>query len=136
MAMSLASLLVVDDDDALVRMLTEAAETRGYQVGCATSMAAADAALNRDHFDVALVDLKLGAESGLDVIRHIKEQTPDAEIVVMSASTSLASAIPGSCRRVTRSPTASRGLWSSTMYWRVRCSAWSARWACWGVRSD
>ena len=41
MAMSLASLLVVDDDDALVRMLTEAAETRGYQVGCATSMAAA-----------------------------------------------------------------------------------------------
>src|SRR6266536_6386792 len=93
MAISLASLLVVDDDDALVRMLTEAAETRGYQVGCATSMAAADAALNRDHFDVALVDLKLGAESGLDVIRHIKEQTPDAEIVVMSASTSLASAI-------------------------------------------
>jgi two-component system NtrC family sensor kinase len=93
MTMSLASLLVVDDDDALVRMLTEAAETRGYQVGCATSMAAADAALNRDHFDVALVDLKLGAESGLDVIRYIKEQTPDAEIVVMSASTSLASAI-------------------------------------------
>jgi signal transduction histidine kinase/ActR/RegA family two-component response regulator len=87
------SLLVVDDDDALVRMLTDAAETRGYQVACATSLAAADAALNRDHFDVALVDLKLGAESGLDVIRHIKEQTPDAEIVVMSGSTSLASAI-------------------------------------------
>jgi len=93
MTMSLVSLLVVDDDDALVRMLTEAAETRGYQVASATSLPEADAALNRDHFDVALVDLKLGAESGLDVIRHIKEQTPDAEIVVMSASTSLASAI-------------------------------------------
>jgi two-component system, NtrC family, sensor kinase len=93
MTMSLVSLLVVDDDDALVRMLTEAAEARGYQVACAASLAAADAALNRDHFDVALVDLTLGAESGLDVIRHIKERTPDAEIVVLSASTSLVSAI-------------------------------------------
>jgi two-component system NtrC family sensor kinase len=44
-------------------------------------------------FDVALVDLILGAGSGLDVIRAIKAQAPDTEIVVMSASTSVASAI-------------------------------------------
>ena len=93
MTMSPVSLLVVDDDDALLRMLTEAAETRGYQVACAPSLAAADAALNRDHFDVAIVDLTLGSESGLDAIRHIKEHAPDAEIVVLSASTSVASAI-------------------------------------------
>ncbi len=93
MTMSPASLLVVDNDDALLRMLTEAAEMRGHQVVCATSLAAANAALNREHFDVALVDLTLGSESGLDAIRHIKEQAPDAEIVVLSASTSVASAI-------------------------------------------
>ena len=93
MTMSPVSLLVVDDDAALLRMLTEAAEKRGYQVACASSLAAADAALDHDHFDVALVDLTLGSESGLDAIRHIKEHAPDAEIVVLSASTSVASAI-------------------------------------------
>jgi two-component system NtrC family sensor kinase len=87
------ALLVVDDDDVLGRMLAEAAAARGYRVECATSLGAADAALTRGTFDVALVDLTLGAESGFDVIRRIKEQTPDTEIVVMSASTSLNSAI-------------------------------------------
>lgn len=87
------ALLVVDDDDALARMLAEAAAARGYRAEYATSLAAADGALTRGTFDVALVDLTLGAESGFDVIRRIKEQTPDTEIVVMSASTSLNSAI-------------------------------------------
>lgn len=87
------SILIVDDDASLVRMLSEAAQQRGYRVEGATSLAAADAALNRGAFDVALVDLALGAESGFDAIRRIKEQTPDAEILVMSASASLASAI-------------------------------------------
>ena len=87
------SLLVVDDDDALGQMLCEAAEMRGYRVECATSLGAAEAALARGAPDVALVDLTLGAESGFDVIRRVKDQRPDAEIVVMSASTSLSSAI-------------------------------------------
>jgi signal transduction histidine kinase/DNA-binding response OmpR family regulator len=93
MTISPVSLLIVDDDDALVRMLCDAAAMRGYRVDCATSLAAAGTALERSAFDVALVDLVLGAESGFDVIRRVKDQTPDAEIVVMSASTSLASAI-------------------------------------------
>ena len=93
MTISPVSLLVVDDDAALGRMLAEAAAARGYRVECALSLAAAEGALTRRAFDVALVDLALGAESGFDVIRRIKEQAPDAEIVVMSASTALSSAI-------------------------------------------
>jgi two-component system NtrC family sensor kinase len=93
MTITPVSLLVVDDDDPLARMLAEAAGARGYRVECATSLAAAEAALARGAFEVALIDLTLGAESGFDVIRRIQEQTPDAEIVVMSASTSLSSAI-------------------------------------------
>ena len=87
------SLLIVDNDDPVTRMFDAAAVTRGYRVDCATSLAAVNRALARGEFDVALVDLAVGAESGFDVIRRIKEQTPDAEIVVLSAGTSLASAI-------------------------------------------
>src|SRR5882672_5375282 len=87
------SLLIVDDDESLARMLDEAALARGFRAECATSLAAVNAALDQRAFDVALVDLVLGAESGFDVIRRIKNLTPDAEIVVLSANTSLASAI-------------------------------------------
>jgi two-component system NtrC family sensor kinase len=87
------SLLIVDDDAVMVRLLAETAELRGYRVAGATSLRATQAALDQGAFDVALVDLGLGSEWGFDVIRRIKEQTPQAEIVVMSATTSLASAV-------------------------------------------
>jgi two-component system NtrC family sensor kinase len=93
MTISPVSLLIVDDDDTLMRMLCDAAGIRGYRVDCATSLTLANAALDRCAFDVALVDLALGSESGFDVIRRVKERTPDAEIVVMSATASLTSAI-------------------------------------------
>jgi two-component system NtrC family sensor kinase len=89
----LVSLLIVDDDGAIVRLLAEAAHLRGYRAIGATSLAETEAALGHRSFDVALVDLGLGSESGFDVIRRIKEQAPEAEIVVMSGTTSLSSAI-------------------------------------------
>src|SRR4051812_39222289 len=87
------SLLIVDNDDPATRHFDETAVARGYRVDCATSLAAVNAALARGAFDVALVDLAVAGESGFDVIRRIKEQTPDAEIVVLSGGSSLASAI-------------------------------------------
>jgi two-component system NtrC family sensor kinase len=87
------SLLIVDDDEAIVRLLAEAAHLRGFRAVGATSFAETAAALSRRSFEVALVDLGLGSESGFDVIRRIKERAAEAEIVVMSGSTSLDSAI-------------------------------------------
>ena len=87
------SLLIVDNDDPLTRRVDAAAVARGYRVDYATSLAAVNSALACGAFDVALVDLAVAGESGFDVIRRIREQTPDAEIVVLSAGSSLASAI-------------------------------------------
>ncbi len=87
------SLLIVDDDEAIVRLLAETAHLRGFRAVGATSLAETEAAISHRSFDVALVDLVLGHESGFDVIRRIKEQAPDVEIVVMSGTTSLTSAI-------------------------------------------
>jgi two-component system NtrC family sensor kinase len=90
---SLVRLLIVDDDRELVRLLALEASARGFHPVCAISAADADAALAAGPVDGALIDLSLDGESGFDVIRHIKEQAPDSEIVVMSGTTSLASAI-------------------------------------------
>src|SRR3954468_4761555 len=87
------SLLIVDNDDPVTRSSGAAAMARGYRVECATSLAAVNAALAGRAVDVALVDLALGGDSGFDVIRNIKEQAPEAEIIVLSGGSSLASAI-------------------------------------------
>ena len=87
------SILLVDDDATLLRTLSDAAAARGYRVAATTSVAAANPAVSDGPFDVALIGLTPGSEAGLDAIRRIKNDSPDTEIVVMSARGSLSSAI-------------------------------------------
>ncbi len=87
------SLLIIDDDSDLVRLLSTAAEARDLRFVSAASLADTEQALESGAFAVALVDIGLGSESGFDAIRLIKQDDPETEIVVMSATASLATAI-------------------------------------------
>jgi two-component system NtrC family sensor kinase len=78
------SLLIVDEDRELVRLMAAHASVRGYRVVCATSLADLQALPAQEPFDVALVDLGLGDESGVEVFRQTRMQAPDAEIVAVS----------------------------------------------------
>ncbi|MCA1649998.1 MAG: hypothetical protein LC753_06820 [Acidobacteria bacterium] len=79
MTQILASLLLVDDDRELTRVLAANAALRGYSCRSATSRTEALAALGYEAFDAVVIDPGPG-ESGLDVIPRIKELAPDAEI--------------------------------------------------------
>jgi two-component system, NtrC family, sensor kinase len=87
------NLLIVEDDRALLTLLAGAARARGYATETASTLAEARETISLGVFDLAVVDLTLGSESGLDAIRAIKERAPDTEIVVISGTPSLASAI-------------------------------------------
>lgn len=87
------SLLIVDDDRDLLTLLAREARLRGYRPTVAASVDVASVEIDRGPIDAALIDLALESGSGFDVMRRIKAATPDAEIVVMSGSTSLSSAI-------------------------------------------
>jgi two-component system NtrC family sensor kinase len=87
------SLLIVDDEPELVRLLAGHGRLHGFAVQSVSSVPAALDAFGGAAFDVAVVDLALGSGTGLDAIRRIKARSPDTEIVVTSAATSLASAI-------------------------------------------
>ena len=88
-----ASLLIVEDDLALASLLASEAAARGFRASHAASLPQLQPLLDRRTWEVALVDLTLGPDSGFDALRQIKERAPDVEIVVISATTSLASAI-------------------------------------------
>jgi len=87
------TVLIVEDDSALSGLLALDARARGYHVLLAATLADVTRAAGAGGFELAVVDLALGAESGLDAIRAIRLQSPDTEIIVVSATASLASAI-------------------------------------------
>lgn len=86
-------LLVVDDDDAFRESLMLEFEDRGYSVVGASDhrSALAAAATHRPHF--AVVDLKLGGERGLEVVRDLMARNPDLCSVVLTGYASVATAV-------------------------------------------
>lgn len=87
-----ATLLIVDDDADLLSLLAAAAEARGYRTFTARTLEDAIDAVEAHLPEVAIVDIVLGVDSGLDLLPRMKQLTPDSEIVVMSGSRSLSSA--------------------------------------------
>ena len=86
-------LLLVDDDPAFLQVLGKAMGRRGYDV--ITSSCISDAVtLARDvKPDMAVVDLKLEKESGLDLIPLLIEINPEINIVVLTGYSSIATAV-------------------------------------------
>jgi two-component system response regulator RegA len=86
-------LLLIDDDEAFVRVLGRALSRRGYDVITAqnTSSALAVARQERPHY--AVVDLKLGTESGLDLVPQLKAIRQDMVVVVLTGYASITTTV-------------------------------------------
>lgn len=87
------SLLIVEDDDALARTLKRSFERRNYRVATASSPKEVEDLLTRDSFSYAVVDLKLGAASGLSCVQMLNRKDPQTRIVVLTGFASIATAV-------------------------------------------
>lgn len=89
---ALPTLLVVEDDDALRTRLVRAFAERGFLAqGAAT--AAEAARLAEDAPEYAVVDLRIGDESGLSVLRDLLARDPATRIVMLTGYGSIATAV-------------------------------------------
>ena len=77
------SVLAVDDEIQIQRLLTLALETEGYRVAVAGSANEALAAAARHRHDLFIVDLGLPDSTGLVVLRRLREWT-QAPVVVLT----------------------------------------------------
>jgi NtrC-family two-component system response regulator AlgB len=77
--------LVVDDDRSIRSTLTACLEGFGYDVVAVATGELARQAISRQSFDVAFTDLRLGSESGLDLIPEMLALRPSLSIVVITA---------------------------------------------------
>ncbi len=87
------TLLIVDDDEPLRRRLQRAMEQRGYQVTTAESVAAGVAAASASPPAFAVVDLRLGDGSGLDVVAALRKARSGARIIVLTGYGNIATAV-------------------------------------------
>lgn len=87
------SLLIVEDDTVLRERLVRAFQKRGLDVRGAASIEDALAEARADPPELALVDLRIGAASGLDLIAALRALDPGTRIVVLTGYGSVATAV-------------------------------------------
>jgi two-component system, response regulator RegA len=85
-------LLIADDDEHFGETLELEFTDRGYAVTRVRS-AAVLASLPARYFDLALVDLRLGTDNGLDMVATLITENPDCRIVMLTGYGSIATAI-------------------------------------------
>lgn len=77
-------ILVVDDDEVVRLAHQRSLAGAHYQVVAVWNGAEALAAMERQPFDVILLDLRMPGDDGLAVLRMIKERWPETEVVIIT----------------------------------------------------
>ncbi|WP_386066071.1 response regulator transcription factor [Tahibacter sp. UC22_41] len=85
--------LLIDDDEVYARILQRSLQRRGLQVRIAHDAASALALVEAQAPEFALVDLKIGASSGLDLIAPLRAARADMQIVLVTGYASVATAV-------------------------------------------
>ena len=87
--------LVVDDDEVTCRLLEEVLSGEGYSVERAQSGLDALDLHKAAPFDAVISDIRMGEGlmTGLELLRSLREATPDLVVVIMTAFGSMETAV-------------------------------------------
>lgn len=88
-------ILLVDDVEMVLKVWTRQCKRGGWIPLCATNRADALALARREKPDLAVVDLIMPGDSGLDVIRDLKKLRPRAFLTLVSGAMSAEAAMRG-----------------------------------------
>ncbi|MAL96312.1 MAG: sigma-54-dependent Fis family transcriptional regulator [Haliea sp.] len=86
-------ILLVDDEAAILRTFRYCLEDEGYRVAAVSSAAQALAALQQQVFDLCFLDLRLGDDSGLDVLAQMRREAPWMRVVIVTAHSAVDTAV-------------------------------------------
>lgn len=78
------TILIVDDEQQVRRLLTAVLKEAGYRCSVAENVAIARQILAENPFDLLLTDMEMPGESGLHLIRHVKERYPQTAVVMVT----------------------------------------------------
>ncbi len=81
----MGSILVVDDERSMREFLTILLDKQGHRVAAEADLAGALRQLGEAEWDLVVTDLRLGKDSGIQVLEAVKAAWPATEVVMISA---------------------------------------------------
>ncbi|MBI2345486.1 MAG: sigma-54-dependent Fis family transcriptional regulator [Deltaproteobacteria bacterium] len=78
------NLLVVDDDEALIKVFERVAKEEGLSVAVAKTGTEALNVLNREPVEVAVIDINLPGYSGMQLLEYIKANNYPTEVIIIT----------------------------------------------------
>ncbi len=88
-----AHVLVVDDEGAIRYSVSKTLQRIGYQVDEAASGEEALEMIARHEYEVILTDIRMPGLSGVDLLKRIKDISPDGIVILMTGYASLGTAV-------------------------------------------
>ncbi len=88
-----SKILVVDDDSASIEAVIEVLEREGYDLSAASGGHEALRMLASEDIDVVITDEKMPDLSGIDLLKHIKDNYPYTQVIILTGYGSIDSAV-------------------------------------------
>lgn len=82
--MSKGKILVIDDEDIVRTSCNRTLTPEGYEVKMAQNGMDGLKMASEESFDLVLTDLKMPDMDGIEVLRQIKEQWPEFEVIIIT----------------------------------------------------
>ncbi len=87
------TILIVDDEDAIRRLLVQKLSSESYQCREAFDAEQAQDKLKNDPVNLVILDIKMPGKSGLELLPEIKASYPDTVVIMATATTDINTAI-------------------------------------------
>lgn len=88
-----AKVLLVDDEEEFIELMSQRLETKGLKVVAVTSGEKALVEIEDHNFDVAVVDLAMPGIDGIETLKQMKEKRGDIEVIMLTGQATVQSGI-------------------------------------------
>ncbi|MCK4655405.1 MAG: sigma-54-dependent Fis family transcriptional regulator, partial [candidate division Zixibacteria bacterium] len=89
----MSSVLVIDDKKSMREMLTQTLGAEGFDVDSVSSGVKGVDIAREKRFDVVITDLKMPDMDGIQVLSKLKDNDPDAAVIMMTAYATIENAV-------------------------------------------
>jgi two-component system response regulator GlrR len=90
---TVATILVVDDDRNILKLIRMKLESEGYQVKTAAELDSAVGLARETSLDLALIDLKLNGTDGIYLMEQLHQINPELAVIILTAYGTIDSAV-------------------------------------------
>lgn len=88
-----ARILVVDDEEIVIRSCLRILGDRDYEVASAQDGLEALKKIEENHFDVLVLDIMMPKIDGLEVLQRVKESHPDIDVIMITGLSQIDTAV-------------------------------------------